>query len=159
MRLVYLQITSLLPHHLWTSSHPADVKTLELGERSTLQCTFFFNWIEFIGCWLLERSINRTSLWRMNDMRATLRCHAYVNWSVHRGTAATSTTPGLIFPVADGTLGPRQCSLKSKYNEGAHGARPASPPPTVRMRWRMIWNEWKRIKNDMKRKSIEKWWL
>ena len=35
----------------------------------------------------------------MDKLKATLRCHTHVGISVHRGTAATSTTPGLILPV------------------------------------------------------------
>ena len=38
-------------------------------------------------------SIVLTSTWRMDDMKATLQCCANVR-QVHRGTAATNTTPG-----------------------------------------------------------------
>ena len=39
------------------------------------------------------RSIVFTSIWRTNYIKATLWCHALVSRSVHRCTAATSTTP------------------------------------------------------------------
>ena len=39
------------------------------------------------------------NIWRLDDVKATLRCHAQVNRSVHRGSVATSTTLGLILPV------------------------------------------------------------
>ena len=40
---------------------------------------------------MLQISIVLTSMWRLDDMRATLRCHPQVCKSVHTGTAAHST--------------------------------------------------------------------
>ena len=40
-----------------------------------------------------------SSIWRMYDMKANLRCHAYVSRYINHGTAATITTVGLILPV------------------------------------------------------------
>ena len=59
----------------------------------------------------LGRSIVFTSMWTMDD---TLRCHAYVRRSVHRGTTATSTNPGLIFPVLSFALGRRMVKSQSR---------------------------------------------
>ena len=73
--------------------------------------------------WDLGRSIMLTWILRMYDMKAALRCHAHVSGPVHRGTAAISTTPGLIVPVLRWDLGrkvvichsrpvlPRRCLL------------------------------------------------
>ena len=45
--------------------------------------------------WDRRRFSVLTSIWRMGDLKTTLRCHA----RVHRDTAATSIIPGLILPV------------------------------------------------------------
>ena len=40
--------------------------------------------------WELKRYIVLISIWRMGDMKATLRCNDHASTSVHRGTAVTS---------------------------------------------------------------------
>ena len=55
----------------------------------------------------ISNLITLAPIWRMDDIKATLRCHAHVNRSVHRGTAATSTTLGLILPVIGWALNRR----------------------------------------------------
>ena len=52
-----------------------------------------------------ERSIVLTSIRRVDDVEATLQCHAHVNRSVHWDTAVTSTIPGLILPLLSWALG------------------------------------------------------
>ena len=49
--------------------------------------------------WDLGISIVRISMWRKDDIKVILRCHAHVNRSVYYSTATNSTTPELIFPV------------------------------------------------------------
>ena len=44
----------------------------------------------------LETTKLLTSIWKTDDIKTTQRCHANVSRSVHRGTAATDTTPGPI---------------------------------------------------------------
>ena len=100
-----------------------------------------------------------------NGMKATLRCHAYVSRSVHRGTAATSTTPRLILSVLGWGLSrrmvisysrpfcPRRSSLRHRVQWKSIGCErvwlyTGGPPNRLlfskpRMRWRMTWNDMK----------------
>ena len=48
------------------------------------------------------RPRNITSIWKIDDLKATLRCDAHVRMSVHRGTAANSTTPGFFWQYQAG---------------------------------------------------------
>ena len=78
----------------------------------------------------------------MDDFKATVLCHAHVSKSVHRGTVATCTTPGLILPILSWILSPlcpRRCLLrlrfqwKSPYMVCAQ-LRPPPPPSGIVVR-------------------------
>ena len=49
--------------------------------------------------WGIGRSVVLNSIWGMDGIKVTLRCHAIVSRSVHQGTAATSTTTGLLLSL------------------------------------------------------------
>ena len=65
--------------------------------------------------WDLETSNVLTSLCRIYTTEVALRCRTYVSRSVHRGTAASSTTPGLILPVHIWALGRKMISPTHLY--------------------------------------------
>ena len=53
----------------------------------------------------LGGSIKFSSIWRMDDMKATLRIHAYIIRFIHRATAATRSSTTRIY-FSSNNLGP-----------------------------------------------------
>ena len=133
--------------------------------------------------WVPGKYIVLTSIWRMDNMKATLRCHTHVSRSLHRGTPASSTTPKLVSPILVWALGRRMIVSNSQHilpltmfvkaqspikKHTVHASLRPQPngniitgdtKPTIFpnqwMRWRMPLKEWWRIWNDMKREEAK----